>query len=246
MEKLKKSKSSFSLGEQSQLAKVICAQIVLLKEKTFDEKNKLIEIYSKNLALILGENAKGYLYYCSPNTPSMSFNPVELIKIYVHELVEDATNVLDITMLPDEKGFNSLDQEYKEKYGKPHIPADNHENEALNNQEDRSGSYAGARDYGWKFKMLKIVFAEYNEPMLNLHFMGPFLKNSQSSLGNYDLIFTMIESQPLQQRTLIIDNLIGELEIILKVMQRADYAPVKEIRKIMPIYHIIIYMFLNV
>ena len=42
------------------------------------------------------------------------------------------------------------------------------------------------------------------------------------------------------------DNLIGELESIIKVMQAADYAPVKEMRKIMPVYHIIIFMFLNV
>ena len=63
--------------------------------------------------------------------------------------------------------------------------------------------------------MINSVLAEYNEPMLNLHFMGPFLKNSQSSLGSYDLIFKMIESQPLQQRSLIMDNLIGELEAIL-------------------------------
>ena len=123
LEKLKKSKSSFSLGEQTQLAKIICAQIVVLKTKTFDEKNKLIEVYSKNLALILGENVKGYLHYCS-NEKEKS-DPVELIRIYVHELVEDATNVLDITMLPDEKGFNSLDQEFKDKYGKPHTPAEN-------------------------------------------------------------------------------------------------------------------------
>lgn len=58
--------------------------------------------------------------------------------------------------------------------------------------DENRGSYSAGRDFGWKYKMLKMVFAEYNEPMLNLHFMSPFLKNSQSSLGNYDLIFNLI------------------------------------------------------
>jgi hypothetical protein len=48
LDKLKKSKSSFSLGEQSQIVKIICAQIVILKSNTNSsnsETNKLIGIY---------------------------------------------------------------------------------------------------------------------------------------------------------------------------------------------------------
>lgn len=116
LEKLKKSKSSFSLGEQSQLAKLIVAQIIFLdSQEKLDGKEKLCESYQKNLAS-LGENVKGYTHYIGDD-----LNPLLLIKILIHELIEDATTVLDITMLPDEIGFNQLDQKFKEKYGDHHI-----------------------------------------------------------------------------------------------------------------------------
>ena len=116
LDKLKKSKSSFSLGEQSQLAKLIVAQIIFLNsQENLEGKEKLCESYHKNLAS-LGENVKGYTHYIGDN-----LNPLLLIKILIHELIEDATTVLDITMLPDEIGFNQLDQKFKEKYGDHHI-----------------------------------------------------------------------------------------------------------------------------
>ena len=37
--------------------------------------------------------------------------------------------------------------------------------------------------------MLQKVLETYNEPMLNLHFMSPYLKNNSSSINSYDLIF---------------------------------------------------------
>ena len=40
--------------------------------------------------------------------------------------------------------------------------------------------------------MIQKVLQEYNEPMLNLHFLGPFLKNSHASLGAQELIFDLI------------------------------------------------------
>ena len=89
------------MGEQAQIAKLIAAQIIYLKNQTFEGKDKLIESYSQNLEK-LGESVKGYSYHCNNN----NFNPLELIKIFIHEYIEDATNVLDITLLPDEVGFN--------------------------------------------------------------------------------------------------------------------------------------------
>ena len=41
----------------------------------------------------------------------------------------------------------------------------------------------------WKYHLLKGVLGAYNEPMLNLHFMGPYLKNNLSSINSYELIF---------------------------------------------------------
>ena len=37
--------------------------------------------------------------------------------------------------------------------------------------------------------MLRKLLDAYSEPLLNLHFMVPYLKDSTASLGLYDLIF---------------------------------------------------------
>ena len=41
----------------------------------------------------------------------------------------------------------------------------------------------------WKYEILEYVLEAYHEPALNLHFMGPFLKDNNASLCSYDLIF---------------------------------------------------------
>lgn len=44
-------------------------------------------------------------------------DPIEFIKILTKELIEDATNILDFTILPDEFGYSTLDARYKAKFG---------------------------------------------------------------------------------------------------------------------------------
>ena len=50
-------------------------------------------------------------------------------------------------------------------------------------------TYSYSQDLIWKYEMLQKVLETYNEPMLNLHFMSPYLKNNSSSINSYDLIF---------------------------------------------------------
>lgn len=50
-------------------------------------------------------------------------------------------------------------------------------------------TYSYSQDLIWKYEMLQMVLQTYNEPMLNLHFMSPYLKNNSSSINSYDLIF---------------------------------------------------------
>ena len=45
----------------------------------------------------------------------------------------------------------------------------------------------------WKDYLLKYINETYAEPLLNLHFLGPFLKCNCSSLCSYEMIFTLID-----------------------------------------------------
>ena len=54
---------------------------------------------------------------------------------------------------------------------------------------------------------MKKVFGLYNEPMLNLHQLNPFLKNDQSSLNAYNLIFELIETNPDKFRSLVLSSM---------------------------------------
>jgi len=56
--------------------------------------------------------------------------------------------------------------------------------------------YQYGQDLWWKYKIIKSVFKAYNEPMLNLHFMGPYLKSNLSSINMYDLIFYLMSVLP--------------------------------------------------
>ena len=48
----------------------------------------------------------------------------------------------------------------------------------------------------WCFGMLKQVLSVHNEPLLNLHFLGPYMKDSQASIGCYDSIFEILPLLP--------------------------------------------------
>jgi len=51
-------------------------------------------------------------------------------------------------------------------------------------------------DLVWKYGMVEKVLEAYNEPMLNLHFLGPHLKSNLSSINMYDTIYKLISVIP--------------------------------------------------
>ena len=90
--------------------------------------------------------------------------------------------------------------------------------------------------------MLQMVLQAYNEPMLNLHFMSPYLKNNSSSINSYDLIFQLIKVIPEKYRTILLDTLRVD---IVDFKQKLVKDNSENIVKILPQFHIMIYMILN-
>ena len=86
--------------------------------------------------------------------------------------------------LPDESGFRAKEDELLNNIN---IPSDNDEKTKLKGGDAVSYSYG--KDLVWKYKILRLVLQAYNEPMLNLHFLNPFLKSNMSSHSVYDIIF---------------------------------------------------------
>jgi len=66
------------------------------------------------------------------------------------------------------------------------------ENQSINQSQKSNGDYSYGSDIVWKYQMLRMVLEAYNEPMLNLHFLGPYLKNSSCSLNSYEVIFQLL------------------------------------------------------
>lgn len=116
-----------------------------------------------------------------------------LIDLLIQEFLSDITFVLDLLHHPDEKKFKeNLDQilktnqmMLKEK--------DKFEEGSFELNEDNAFESEDQLHYGheivWKYKMLPFLLDAYNEPMLNLHFLGPYLKNNSSSICQYENVF---------------------------------------------------------
>ena len=62
-----------------------------------------------------------------------------------------------------------------------------------------------------ELETIKTITKAYNEPVLNLHFLGPYLKNTTSSIGQYDMIFQMISVIRPKDRTTLVDLLEKEI-----------------------------------
>jgi hypothetical protein len=127
----------------------------------------LVEEYNDQLSKISEEHSKRY--------KEVLDKPILMITMLVNELVEDATSVLEIGCLPDESNY----KEMKEKYGQD-------EEEKLNANPKLMNTYKYSQDLKWKYDILEMVMKAYNEPMLNLHFLGPYLKNHCASQNSYD------------------------------------------------------------
>lgn len=103
--------------------------------------------------------------------------------------------------------------------------------------------YLYSNDLLWKYEMIREIFKHYNEPSLNLHFLGPYLKNFTSSQSSYDLIFALLRVMPEKSRSSVFDNLKAEIDEYKKdLIERMDEDCTYQV---LPLYHIMIYMILN-
>jgi len=121
--------------------------------------------------------------------------------------------------------------------------------------------YFYGSDLIWKNQIVRKVLDTYNEPMLNLHFLGPFLKNYTSSQNSYDLIFQLLRLLPDDSLAMVFDGLKIEIDEYKKdLIQKSEeeqpsagknknkfrYTESSEFtNKILPLFHIMIYMVLN-
>lgn len=106
---------------------------------------------------------------------------VKLVYIFIQELVEDSTFVIKLDKLPDQasQGKNVEENAVKRvELAKKEKREEESKNEDV---QPFSSRVLHHPDLDWKFEMVRAVLEEYNEPMLNLHFFGPFLKNFMAS-----------------------------------------------------------------
>lgn len=96
--------------------------------------------------------------------------------------------------------------------------------------------------------MIKKVLRAYNEPYLNLHFLGPYLKNNSASLSAYELIFQLIAALPVKWRTLVLQDIQKEIKDCKKHVQDVQNGGQESsayLDKLLPLYHIVIHMITN-
>lgn len=83
--------------------------------------------------------------------------------------------------------------------------------------------------------------------MLNLHFLGPYLKNNCASEHSYDLIFQLIRVQSDTVRTNIFDKLTQDVKKLKDDLLKgpSDVSDRLETNKVSVLYHLMIQMVLN-
>lgn len=205
-----------------------------------EEQKSLVVAYKDRLDRIPDAYTKRYKEFTDfPNT---------LIKLLINELVEDCTFVLDIDILPDEKEFKDIKEQMSraksEMLSQAEQMADDKTGLVDANKKDGQQliTYTYSQDLIWKYEMLQMVLQAYNEPMLNLHFMSPYLKNNSASINSYDLIFQLIWVIPEEYRTNLLGTLRADIEVYKEKLTKENS---ENIVKIMPQFHIMIYMILN-
>lgn len=107
-------------------------------------------------------------------------DPLLLVHLLIKELVEDCTFVLDVDKLPDQYDCEQLREDCKKK--QQEMEEEEKEGQKMNNAIGVfTSKYMYGDDLLWKYEMLQVLCSVYNEPTLNLHFLGPYLKSFTSS-----------------------------------------------------------------
>ena len=127
-------------------------------------------------------------------------DPVGLVTILISELVEDCCFILEIPSLS--ANDHAEDDQNIGDYVMIKSPSQVQEYEEFNLENGQSYTYG--EDLGWKHYLIKKLLRVYNEPYLNLHFLGPYLKNNSASLSAYELIFSLMTALPVKWRQLVL------------------------------------------
>lgn len=86
--------------------------------------------------------------------------------------------------MPDDKEYANFKNARIEEYKKEDKILD----DSYSKKFVRKFEYKKKVD-AWKYDILEYLLQTYHEPFLNLHFLSPYLKENNSSLCSYDLIF---------------------------------------------------------
>ena len=100
----------------------------------------------------------------------------------------------------------------------------------------------------WKYDILEYVLQAYHEPYLNLHFLGPYLKENNASLCSYDLIFQILQFIPQLMRTEVLKHLINEIKLMKEriIQNKDENSSLDNFNQIMPLFHILIFLLIKI
>lgn len=93
--------------------------------------------------------------------------------------------------------------------------------------------------------MIQKVLTAYHEPMLNLHFLGPYLKNNSASLSAYELIFQLISCLPIKWRSMVLQDIQKEIKDCKQQVLNGAQENSAYLDKLLPLYHILMHMIIN-
>lgn len=171
-------------------------------------------------------------------------DPKLTVITFIKELIEDSVFILDVETLPDQFKFESLQKDCNAAKERFKEELENNKNQEID--KDRGvfmSQYTYSDDLIWKYEMLKSVLNQYNQPMLNLHFMSPYMKNYSASIVSYNCIIQLFQIMSEKQRPEIIDNLQDEILLLKEALKKKEQNT--DIYKIMPLFHLLIMMMLN-
>ena len=94
----------------------------------------------------------------------------------------------------------------------------------------------------WKLDKVRIVLQAFNEPLLNLHFLNPYLK-SNSCMYTYRLLLTNFEYNSEEDNNRFISKVIELLAEFKKKLFEQMEDEIENIEKILPTFHVLIYAF---
>lgn len=171
-------------------------------------------------------------------------DPVGLVTILISELVEDCCFILEIPSLSPNDDADD-DPNGLGDYVMVKSPSQVQEYEEFTGENGQGYTYG--EDLGWKHFMIKKVLRAYNEPYLNLHFLGPFLKNNSASLSAYELIFQLLSALPVKWRSMVLQDIQKEIKDCKRHVsdQNGGQENSAYLDKLLPLYHIVMTMITN-